>query len=73
MKFSVLIAGAAAVTLRKHDIEVMEGPPNSDLVAIQQKGIPVFVVPTLLVNTEAHSDLKQRDITIDGINGYDYV
>ena len=73
MKFTLLIASAAAISIRKHDIEVMQGPPNNEMVAIQQKGVPVFVVPTLLVNTEAHSDLQQRDITIDGVNGFDYV
>ena len=36
---------------KKHDMEVIAGPPNSDLTVVEQRGIPVFVVPTLLKNT----------------------
>lgn len=38
-----------------------------------EKGVPVLINPTLMVNTEAKTDLLQRDIVIDGVNGFDYV
>ena len=49
---------SSAITLhKKHDIEVLAGPPDSELTSLEQHGVPVFVVPTLLVNTEARTDL----------------
>ena len=72
--FLAQIKDSSAITLhKKHDLEVIAGPPNSELTSLDQHGVPVFVVPTLLMNTEARTDLLQRDITIDGVNGFDFV
>jgi hypothetical protein len=40
---------------------------------LQTEGVPVYVNPTLRPNDIGISDLDQRDIVIDGVNGYDYV
>ena len=40
---------------------------------LNQQGVPVLVNPTLLPNEAADIDLRQRDIIIDGVNGYEYV
>lgn len=40
---------------------------------IQTEGIPVYVNPVLRKNEAGDEDLQQRDIVIDGVNGFDYV
>lgn len=37
------------------------------------EGVPVFVNPILMSNTSGDSDLLQRDYTVDGVNGFDFV
>jgi len=36
-------------------------------------GVPVFVNPTIIPNQMAHEDLEQKDYTIDGVNGFDFL
>ena len=40
---------------------------------IQTEGPPVYVNPVLRKNEAGDADLQQRDIVIDGVNGFDYV
>jgi hypothetical protein len=48
-------------------------PAAATFVQTEAEGVPVLVVPTLLENEAAHEDLKQRNIMMDGVNGYDFV
>ena len=43
---------------------------NYDLLQMNEMGVPVYVKPTLLKNTEAETDLTQRNYVIDGVNGF---
>ena len=36
-------------------------------------GPPVLVDPVLMTNSEAKTDLNQRNIVIDGVNGFDFL
>jgi len=45
---------------------------DDSLIQTSSWGVPVLVQPTLRSNTEARSDLMQRDIVIDGVNGFDF-
>jgi len=40
---------------------------------VQTEGVPVLVNPVLMKNEMADVDLGQRDIIIEGVNGFDYV
>ena len=42
-------------------------------MTLQVNGMPVLVDPVLMTNTEAKTDLEQKNIVIDGVNGFDYV
>ena len=44
----------------------------SGVQSVRLDGVPVLVHPTLLENEAADIDLRQRDIIIDGVNGYEY-
>lgn len=46
--------------------------PNDDTV-LQVHGVPVLINPTLMENTESKTDLLQRNIIIDGVDGFDYL
>lgn len=35
--------------------------------------MPVLVNPTLMVNTQGEVDLAQKNIIIDGVDGFDFV
>lgn len=48
-----------------------EAPAASALV--QTEGPKVLVDPVLMSNTEAKTDLEQRNIIIDGVNGFDFL
>lgn len=48
-------------------------PPAAAAVQLESEGVPVLVNPTLMENEASHEDLKQRNIMIDGVNGYDFV
>ena len=39
---------------------------------LNQQGVPIFVTPKLLENEAADVDLRQRDIILDGVNGYEF-
>ena len=43
---------------------------NYDLVQTNEKGVPVYVQPTLLKNEAAEVDLKQRNYVIEGVDGF---
>ena len=45
---------------------------DDSLIQTSSWGVPVLVQPTLRANTEARADLHQRDIVIDGVNGFDF-
>ena len=45
--------------------------PDNELVTLN--GPPVLVDPVLMTNTEAKTDLNQRNIVIDGVNGFDFL
>ena len=40
---------------------------------MDEQGVPVLVQPKLLPNEAADIDLRQRDIIIDGVDGYAFV
>ena len=48
-------------------------PAAAAFVQLEAEGVPVLVNPTLLVNEAFSTDLKQRNIMMDGVNGYDFV
>ena len=41
-------------------------------IKVEQQGVPVYVHPILLENEAADIDLRQRDIILDGVNGYEF-
>lgn len=52
---------------------VAAAPAAAGFVQLESEGVPVLVQPTLMENDAAHEDLKQRNIMMDGVNGYDFV
>jgi hypothetical protein len=40
---------------------------------LQTEGVPVFVNPTLIPNEAGNEDLNQRNIIIDGVDGFNYL
>jgi len=48
-------------------------PATKALLQTETEGVPVFVQPTLMDNVMGRTDLSQRDYTIDGVNGFDFV
>ena len=51
----------------------MRLPFDDENVVLQVNGVPVLVDPVLMTNTEAKTDLNQKNIVIDGVNGFDFV
>ena len=51
----------------------MRLPFDDENVVLQVNGVPVLVDPVLMTNTEAKTDLMQKNIVIDGVNGFDFV
>jgi len=50
-----------------------KAPAAAGFVQLEAEGVPVLVQPTLLENEAFATDLKQRNIMMDGVNGYDFV
>ena len=48
-------------------------PFDDEQVVLNVRGVPVLVNPVLMENTESKTDLLQRDLVIDGVNGFDYI
>lgn len=65
-------AAVAAVTAPQVSAESKK-PAEKSLVQVDEQGVPVLVQPKLLPNEAADIDLRQRDIIIDGVDGYAFV
>ena len=49
----------------------VQAPPKQSLLGTE--GVPVYVNPVLRRNEAGDADLSQRDIIIDGVNGFNYL
>lgn len=65
-------AAVAAVTAPQVSAESKK-PAEKSLVQVDEQGVPVLVQPKLLPNEAADIDLRQRDIIMDGVDGYAFV
>lgn len=67
------ISGMKNAEEQKKAVAAAPQPPAAAQVQLEAEGVPVLVVPTLMENEASHEDLKQRNIMMDGVNGYDFV
>jgi hypothetical protein len=65
-------AAVAAVTAPQVSAEAKK-PEAKSLLQVEEQGVPVLVQPKLLPNQAADIDLRQRDIIMDGVDGYAFV
>jgi len=65
--------GEEILNLKKNKKNEDKSPKEKTNVQLTEQGVPVLVDPVLIKNQMADVDLDQRDFTIDGINGIDFV